>query len=330
MAEKSGFGRLTIRENTMRTDLSIVIPLFNSEDTVRSVLDEVIYQLHKAGIDPEIILVNDGSNDGTDSIVRGFIQEHKRNVTYIQLAKNFGEHNAVMCGLAHSTKEMIVIMDDDGQNPPEEINKLLARLEDGYDVVYASYDQKQHSWLRNSASRITGETARYFLGKPKELYLSSFKALRRGLALNILQYKGPFPHLDSILFKQTDAISSVQCAHRARAEGKSNYNFRRLFSLWLNMVTVSSVMPLRLASIFGLIMSATGASLAFYFILSWAVGGIWYEAEFPQGWASLITCITLFSGVQLLMLGIMGEYIGKMYVSASSNPQYVIRTVIKV
>ena len=305
--------------------LSVLIPVFNSQDTIGDLVDQVVTTLRPCFADLELVLVNDGSADESDRVVREAVARHPGVVKYIELARNFGEHSAVMSGLHNITGDCVAIIDDDFQNPPDQIVPLVEKLKEGFDVVYSYYEQKQHSRFRNLGSAFNDWVATRMLGKPKGLYLSSFKVIARSLIDTIVEYTGPYPYLDGLILRSTKSIGQQKCAHSTRATGHSNYTLARLFRLWLNMFTGFSILPLRMASLLGLIMSATGFLMALYFIISRSVGGILRPGSLPPGWASLIVSITIFAGLQLCVLGLIGEYLGRVFQTLNRAPQFVIR-----
>ncbi len=305
--------------------LSVLIPAYNSEETLGDLVDEVVAELRPQVSELEIVIVNDGSRDGTDRCARQAERRHPGIVKYVCLARNFGEHNAVMCGLHHVAGDCVAIIDDDFQNPPGEIMRLVDRLAEGYDVVYSYYERKRHSWFRNLGSSFNDLVARVVLAKPRDLYLSSFKVMNSFLVKTVIAYQGPYPYLDGLILRSTSAIGRQLCGHAERREGRSNYSLRRLVRLWLNMFTSFSVVPLRLAAYLGFLMSCLGFLLAIYFVISWRVGGIFTDQPIPPGWASLIVTVTLFSGLQLCVLGMIGEYLGRLFLTQNRAPQFVVR-----
>lgn len=309
----------------VKSRLSVVIPLYNSESTVGPLVDELVACLRPQYEGLEIVLVNDGSKDDTHQAALGAYSLYPEIVKYLQLTRNFGEHNAVMCGLRHCSGDCAAIIDDDFQNPPEEIAVLASKLCEGHDVVYGYYQRKQHHWIRNLGSRFTNLVAGKLLPKPSGLYLSSFKVLDRSLVRSIVQYSGPYPYLDGLILRSTDSISSVQVRHAPRLHGRSNYTLRRLIRLWLNMFTGFSILPLRIASLLGVLMSAAGFLLAIFFAFSWKMGGILFSQPIPPGWASLIVTVIIFSGIQLCVLGVLGEYLGRLFLTQNRTPQFLIR-----
>lgn len=310
-----------------RPALSVVVPVYNSEGTIGRLVERAVAELTPLYPDLEIVLVNDGSRDRSHEVILGLLAGPcGPHVRYVELTRNFGEHNAVLCGLQHCRGEAAVIVDDDFQNPLEDIPKLVAGLAEGHDVVYSYYGKKQHSWFRNLGSRFNDRVASVLLQKPRGLYLSSFKALNRFTIDSIRDYEGPYPYVDGLILRSTRLIGTRLCSHRPRLEGASNYTFRKLVSLWLNMFTSYSLSPLRIAAYLGLAMSVLGFLLAIFFVVSWSVGGILAD-ELPRGWASLIVTLTFFSGIQLLVLGLMGEYVGRIFMTQNKQPQVVVRQV---
>ena len=304
--------------------LSVLIPVYNSQQTVGELIDLVVTTLRPQYEELEIVLVNDGSRDKSHEVICEAVKRHATIAKYIRLAKNFGEHPAVMCGLHHVTGDCVAIIDDDFQNPPQEIIRLVDKLQEGHDVVYSFYEEKHHNWFRNTGSRVNDWFATLLIGKPRGLYLSSFKVLNRFVVDTIIQYAGPYPYIDGLILRSTSSIGSQLCKHADRKVGRSNYTLRRLVRLWLDMFTGFSIMPLRIASLMGLLMSATGFLLTIFFVISWYVGGIFRE-EIPPGWASLIASITIFAGLQLCVLGMVGEYLGRVLQTINQSPQFVVR-----
>jgi glycosyltransferase involved in cell wall biosynthesis len=224
-AEQATSGRNMKRA---KIKVSVVVPVYNGSMTVEDLVAAIRGAL--AGYLVEIILVNDGSRDDSERICR-LLAEKNRDVVFVSLRKNFGEHNAVMCGLNQATGDFAVIIDDDFQNPPDQICILLDEIRKGYDVVYSKYQRKRHNWFKNLGSRINNRVADILLNKPRRLYLSSFKVIRR----EIVKYMGPFPYIDGLIFRVTDNIGSAWVEHDARKRGKSNYTLKKLISLYLNM-----------------------------------------------------------------------------------------------
>ena len=298
--------------------VSVVVPVFNSEGT----LERLIVALRDAlasRYDLEVVLVNDGSVDGSGDVCRSLAERHPF-VRYVGLARNFGEHNAVMAGLCHASGDCAVIVDDDLQNPPEEIPKLVEKLREGYDVVFSRYPTKHHSRSRNLGSRINNAAASLLLKKDWDLYLSSFKAVNRFLIDEITRYTGPYPYVDGLILRVTDNIATQDVLHRPRDTGRSNYTPVRLLRLWLNMFTNFSILPLRIASLAGLAFAVTGLVLAVAFVIERLS-----NPDLPAGWASLAVIVLVVSGVQLFALGMIGEYLGRLFLKDNGSPMFVAR-----
>lgn len=305
--------------------ISILIPVYNSQDTIGELIDVVVSTLQPIANLWEIVLVNDGSADDSHKAVLAAMERHSGLIKYIQLFRNFGEHNAVMCGLNYVTGDSVTIIDDDFQNPPTEILRLVKKLSTGYDVVYSYYEQKQHSWFRNIGSKFNNRVATMLLNKPSDLYLSSFKTIDSSLVKIIVQYQGPYPYIDGLILRSTQNIGRQLCNHDDRKAGKSGYTLIKLIRLWSNMFTGFSVTPLRITSYLGVLVSFIALLLTIYFVIVSAVGPIFSDHEIPAGWASTIVLITFMSGLQLIMLGMIGEYLGRLFLTINNAPQFLIR-----
>lgn len=300
--------------------LSIVVPVYNGASSVPALV-EALAKLDVPG-GHEIVLVNDCSPDNSLDVCRDLCRQNSVALTVVNLARNFGEHNAVMAGLSHARGEYIINMDDDLQNPPEEVVRLWRYARDNaYDVVYTYYADKQHAAWRNLGSWFTNWCADQLLDKPKGLYLSSFRCMSAFVARNILEHTGPFPYVDGLIMQVTQRIGRLQVQHLARAEGRSNYTIRRLVRLFMSMFLNFSVMPLRIGTLTGFVMAGLGL-LVFLIILIEAIGG-----RTPQGYASVMGAILLLAGVQLIMLGLVGEYLGRLFLTVNRKPQFIVRDV---
>jgi glycosyltransferase involved in cell wall biosynthesis len=298
--------------------LSVVIPVYNGASTIGPLVGRLLAELG-ASYALEIVLVEDGSADDSAAVCRGLADEHPE-VVYVGLARNFGEHNAVMAGLRRATGEAVVTMDDDFQNPPQEVARLVEKLRSGSDVVFARYERKQHSPFRNVGSWFNNAVATAMLEKPYDLYLSSFKAMNRFLVDEITSYRGPFPYIDGLVLRTTRHWATETVVHDARAVGRSNYTLRRLVRLWLSMFTNFSVLPLRVASITGFVCAAVGIVAAIAFGIERID-----NPGLPLGWASVIVTVLVVSGVQLVAIGTIGEYLGRLFLSSNGTPQFVVR-----
>jgi len=301
-----------------RPALSIVVPVYNGAATVGTLVEAVSALDVPGGL--EIVLVVDGSPDNSLEVCRGLLAQATVPITLVNLARNFGEHNAVMAGLHHARGAHVINMDDDLQNPPSELLKILEQAQrTGADVVYTYYAAKEHDSWRNWGSRFTNWVADYLLDKPRGLYLSSFRCMSAFLVEQVLKYDGPFAYIDGLILQSTQSIERIQVVHLPRAEGRSNYTIRRLVRLWLNMFLNFSVMPLRIATLAGAAFSVLGGLFAI---------GVVIEALFfdtPRGWASVMAAVLLLSGVQLSILGIVGEYLGRLFLTTNNKPQFIVR-----
>jgi undecaprenyl-phosphate 4-deoxy-4-formamido-L-arabinose transferase len=303
-----------------RFALSIVIPVYNGAGCIA----ELVRALEELPIEGghEIILVNDGSPDHSLEVCKSLVDRARVPITLVDLARNYGEHNAVMAGLRHASGAYVITMDDDLQNPPEELARLLAYAQrSGKEVIYTCFEEKRHAVWRNLGSRFTNRVADFVLEKPRGLYLSSFRCMSAFVVREITRYDGPFPYVDGLILQVTHDIDHLTVRHLPRAAGRSNYTLRRLMRLWTSMFVNFSVMPLRVSTITGFVLSGIGA-----------FGGAMVIAEAltsspPTGWASLMAAVLLLSGVQLVILGIVGEYLGRLYLTANGKPQSVIKEV---
>ncbi|MCC7516186.1 MAG: glycosyltransferase family 2 protein [Pseudomonadales bacterium] len=300
--------------------LSVVVPVYNGADSV-PVLVAALAQLHVEG-GLEIVLVNDGSPDNSLAVCRELCKKNTVALTVVNLSRNFGEHNAVMAGYSHARGEYIINMDDDLQNPPEEVLNLWQHTKNHqYDVVYTFYQNKQHDSWRNLGSRFTNWCADWVIDKPKGLYLSSFRCVSAFLAKQVVEHQGPFPYVDGLIFQITQNVGTLAVQHLPRAQGQSNYTLRRLLRLFLSMLLNFSVLPLRIGTLTGVLLALLGL-VAFLSILLEV-----FFTDTPRGWASMMAGVLTLAGVQLMMLGIIGEYLGRLFLTINKKPQFVVRDI---
>ncbi len=299
--------------------LSVIIPVYNSEKTISKLVEHVLETLDKKTL--EIILVNDGSRDRSEWVCSQLAQKFSQ-VKLISLRRNSGEFNAVMCGLNHATGDYCVMIDDDFQNPPTEILKLIETARNGdFDVVYSYYEKKEHSLFRNFGSWLVNRVTTWLLEKPSDLYLSSFKLISLPVVQEIIKYKGPYPYIDGLIFRVTRNVGRVQVSHNAREEGESGYTLRKLTSLFMTILFGYSLKPLRL-------LTATGLTFTTLSVLAVVLDFILYLIH-SQFFVlnSILSVVTFFSGLILTSLGLVGEYVGRIFMVQSGLPQYVEKTL---
>ncbi len=301
-------------------DISIVIPVYNSEN----ILDELNLQITQAlaKFSYEVILVNDKSPDKSwDKIVA--LTKINPNIRGISLKKNAGQDNAIMAGLGYASGEYVVVMDDDLQHSPGDIPKLYEKCSEGYDIVYGLFPSKHQSPWKNAGSRLNEYLAELFLKKPKGLYLSPFKIMRLSLVKEIKEYKGSFPYLDGIVLSVTSNITQIELVHQKRFDGKGNYNLIKSVSVFLKHVTGYSLYPLRLATIMGIMAAGLSFLLGVYFVIDYLT-----TATRVEGWITLVLLMVFFNGLILMCLGLIGEYVGRVYLTLTSRRQYVVDKVV--
>lgn len=301
--------------------LSIVIPVYNAEKTIELLCKSLI-ELYSERFGLEIVLVNDFSLDNSDELCKRLQSDYNEIVTYIRLSRNFGEHNAVMAGLNYTTGDYVVIIDDDMQNPPEEVINLVNEILKGYDVVYTRYPSKRHNVFRNLGSRFNDKVANILLKKPVDLYLSSFKIMNRFVVNEIVKYTGPDPYIDGIILRTTRNIGVVEVEHKHREVGKSGYTAGKLVSIWGNAAVSFSLLPLRIFGIIGFLMVTTGSV---YGVIKYIGGGKPFElTEFE----TLVSFGFFFRGLLMTAVGLVGEYVGRIYLFLNREPQFVIREIV--
>jgi len=299
---------------------SFVIPCYRSSHTIGHVVDEIRTVME--GSRYEIILVNDSSPDDTFSTITKLCEEDPR-VVGVNLNTNFGQHAAIMAGLGVTKGDVVVCLDDDGQTPANEVHKLLDEIENGRDVVYAKYANKKHSAFRNWGSHLNDLMLRFMCNKPKNLKVSSYFAAKRLIVDEMIKYTNPYPYVIGLVLRSTKNISNVEVTHREREEGKSGYTLGKLINLWLNGFTAFSIKPLRIATGVGGFMAVGSFIYGIVTIILKLIG-----INYVMGFSALMTVTTFIGGLNLLMLGIIGEYIGRIYISLNKSPQYIVKETI--
>ncbi len=304
--------------------VSVVVPCYNSEHTIAELVKLTIQEFDKMpDYSVEFVLVNDCSQDGTMDVIRRLCEEYPF-VKGIRLARNFGQHNAIMAGLHYTGGEWIVGMDDDLQTHPSQLPILLNKMKEGYDLVYGFYQVRKNSFLKNLSSKFNAVTSRILLGRPKNIVSSNYWVINRLVRDEVIRYTNFNPYVDAIFYRVTNNIANVPIEHHRREYGSSNYTFRKLVKLWLAYLNFSAV-PLRISAYLGILFSGAGFLGALAILIRQLIA----PSE-QLGWASIMCAMLLFFGFVLLALGIMGEYLGKIILSINNTPQYIIRETYNI
>ena len=298
---------------------SFVIPCYNSSKTIEGVVREIEETMASISDSFEIILVNDKSPDNTKDVIFSLAETHQK-IKAVSFAKNFGQHSALLAGYRFSEGEYVISLDDDGQTPANQVSRLIDKLNEGYDVVFARYQTKHHSAFRNFGSRVNDYMACALIGKPKDLFLSSYFIAKRFVIDEMVKYRNSFPYISGLVLRTTSSIANVDVDHRSREIGTSGYTFRKLLMLWLNGFTAFSVKPLRIGALAGAALAGIGLLICIYALFNKLT-----NPHAVVGWASMMGVVTVIGGAILLMLGLIGEYLGRVYISLNDSPQYVIR-----
>lgn len=300
--------------------ISFVIPCYNSEKTIESVIAEIENTVKTRGRDTyEIVLVNDCSKDNVWEKIKNIARQNTH-VKGICFSKNFGQHSALMAGYRKASGDIVVSLDDDGQTPADEVYSLIDKLEEGYDVVYASYEHKKHSVARNMGTKLNNCMCEVLLGKPKNLMITSFFAAKKYVIDEIIRYENSYTYVPGLVLRTTRNISSVPVCHREREIGNSGYSFVKLVALWVNGFTAFSVTPLRVSMFMGM-----GSAVIGFIYLIYVVINKFINPSVPLGWSSTTAILLLLGGMILFVLGMIGEYLGRVYISLNNAPQYVVR-----
>ena len=303
--------------------LSFVIPCYRSENTIGSVIERIHETVKADGrFDHEIICVNDASPDNTISVLTELAENDPR-ITVVDLMKNFGQHAALMAGFNFVRGDIVVCLDDDGQTPPEEMFSLIDKLEEGYDLVSARYPVKKESLFRRFGSWTAAKMGEILVGKPKNIEMNSYFAVRRIVIDETIKYQNPFPNVQGLMLRVTRKITDVEIEHRERLSGSSGYTIKKLVSLWMNSFTSFSEKPLRISSILGFLSALAGLIFGAVVVIRKIL-----HPEILLGYSSVMAVILVLFGIVLLMLGLIGEYIGRMYICINKAPQFAVRSVM--
>ncbi len=304
--------------------ISFIIPCYRSALTICKVVGDIVGQFAgRSGWEYQIVLVCDGSPDDTFSVIRELCS-HDSKIIGLNLSRNFGQQSARMAALPYVCGEYVVFMDDDGQHPKDGIFKLIEKLDEGYDIAYAKFQEKQHSGLQKWGSFVNRKMTEFLIGKPRSVVASSFFAVKAFVVYELKNYSNPDPYILGYLMQITKNIGNVTMTHQVRYAGESGYTLKKLFHLWMDGVTGFSVMPLRVASLLGLGCAFSGIIFAIVIVLRKLT-----NPDFPSlGYSSIMATLLSIGGMIMMLLGMLGEYVGRIFRSQNMLPQYVVREAI--
>lgn len=303
-------------------DYSVIIPVYNSEEIVKETVERTIQFFNDQNHSHEIILVNDGSKDKSWEKIKS-IAEGNSQVIAINLLKNYGQHSAILCGIHHSKGNYLITLDDDLQNPPEEIIKLIQKINEGYDLVFAKFREKKHSSFRKKGSKLVNYFNRKIFNKPKDIVLTNFRIFTRNVANRVLSYKTFYPYIPGLLLMFSSSIANVETEHQARKVGSSNYSMFKILKLVARLLFNYSSFPLKVMTYIGVSVSLVSFLIGIYFILKKLIDGVAVE-----GWTTLIVLLSFFNGFLIIMVGIMGEYLARVLNQVSSTRAYETKELI--
>ncbi|MBO6129206.1 MAG: glycosyltransferase family 2 protein [Pseudobutyrivibrio sp.] len=298
--------------------ISFVIPCYYSQDTIADVVAGIEEEFPKDKYNIEMVLVNDGSKDNTFNVLKELADKDSR-VVALNLSKNFGQDSATMCGLTNATGDYMIVLDDDGQNPPSEAHKLLEKIQEGYDAVFSKYHEKKDTAFKKFGHDLNDVMATELIGKPKNLELNSYFIITSFVRDEMIKYNGAYPYIWGLILRVTDNIANVYVDHKAREVGKSTYTLSKLVSLWLDGFISFSIKPLRVTSILGIVATLMGFILTVFIVIHTLLKGD------VEGWTSMMAAILLLGGFQMIMLGMLGEYVGRIFINANNSPQFIVK-----
>jgi len=303
--------------------ISFVIACFNSENSLQKVVDEIKSSVCSLSeVSYEIILVDDYSRDNTSDVIKRICQKDNK-VKGIFFSKNYGQQPAMLAGFRASEGDLVVYCDDDGQSPVSDLGKFLGKIDEGYDMVWAKYSIKRSGALKRLGSYVNDRMVCFLFSKPKDLYFGNFWVAKRFVVDEACRCTNPFPYLGGVFLKTTTSMANVECKYRGRIQGRSNYSFLKLLSVWMNGFTSFSVVPLRLSSLLGVVVSFFGFILMILLIVSKLK-----NPDVPLGYSSIMSTVLFLGGMTMILLGILGEYIGRIYININGVPQYVVKEVV--
>lgn len=306
---------------TQQVQVSVVVPVYGSEDCVEELVRRTTEAMAAAGRRFEMILVNDGSPDRSWERIRRCAQANSA-VRGVNLRRNAGQDNAIMAGLREVTGAVVVIMDDDLQHDPKDIDALVRGVEGGADICYARFPWKKQALWKNAGSWFNDKVANVVIGKPRGIYMSPFKAVASDVVKEITRYEGPFPYVDGLLLRVTGNVAQVDIEHHHRFAGRGHFTLVRSVGVWLRVATLFSLAPLRMATFLGFGFALAGLVMALYFVLKFF---LFPEPADPVGWASLMVTLLVLGGAQLACLGVLGEYLGRVFLHLNRRPQFVVK-----
>ena len=308
----------------IKLDYSFVIPCYRSEKTIQIVVDEIKKEMSKLNYSFEIVLVNDCSPDGVWGVIEKMSRGSNGQIKAINLARNFGQHAALLAGYSICEGDFVVSLDDDGQTPLDSLGDLIAEINKGYDVVYAHYEEIKQNAFRKFGTWIAQKMGEILLEQPRNFKGSSFYIARKFVIDEMIKYENSYPYLGGLVLRTTRNIGCIQSKHRSRLEGTSGYSFRKLFSLWINGFTAFSVKPLEISTFIGFVFAIIGFIYTIFIVIRKIIGITQVE-----GWSTTIALLLIIGGIIMIMLGLIGEYIGRIYICINNSPQYVIKEIIK-
>ena len=306
--------------------LSFIIPCYGSEKTVGIVIEEIDEIVSKnRKYDYEIIAVNDHSPDNVWNVLKEIAKTNNK-VKLINLAKNMNRPGALMAGMSKVTGDYIILMDDDGQCPMENLWDLIKPLEEGHDVSIAKYPTYKQSIFKSFGTIVNRKMTEVIMGKPKDLSFTNFSALKRYIVDEIIKYKNPYPYMTGLLLRTTSDIVNVKMEERERITGSTNFTFKKMLSLWINGFTAFSIKPLRISTVIGFITAAIGFVYGIYIVIH----KLFIHTNIAEGYSSTMAVMLFIGGIIMMMLGMIGEYIGRIYISINNSPQYVIKETVNI
>ena len=303
---------------------SVIIPVYKSENILTETLISTVNSLNKHKLNYEIILVDDNSPDKVWQIIKDFSKNNKK-ITGLRFIKNFGQHTAILCGFEHAKGDYIITMDDDMQNPPSEIIKLINKAHEGYDLVFGKYKEKRHALYRKIGTKLVGYLNKKIFQKPENISLTNFRIIHKSIIDRLLSYKTVYPYIPGLVLMFATNIANTEVVHMPRKNGKSNYSFFKIIQLISRILFNYSTFPLKFIIAIGFIIASISFSVSVFFI----VRSFFTKAVVP-GWTSIVVILSFFQGISLLILGMLGEYIGRLVIQQSKGKSYHLKDSVNL